>query len=359
MEAKGAVDTLKRELSERSALHWMQLASAQLDCELMSEAEVAEMRRAIEDELKKLDAKVTDAEENLGESEVRDALEKRLDFFLRIGDREQAVAAYERTLAATVGVGQKLDLVLHMIRFGLALRDFAFTSKYITIAKEMVEKGGDWERRNRLRVYEATHLMAVRQFKPASALFLEALATFSASELFDYKQFVRYTVLICMHTVDRPTLKEKVSNAPEVLSVILEMPTMRAFVEALVKCDYRTYMAQLPDVLQAVSKEYYLSTHTMFIGRELRVAAYSQFLASYLSVKLEAMGVAFGVGSEFLDAELTRFIAAGRLSCKIDKVNGVVETARPEARHSIYESTIKQGDILLNRVQKLSRVIDI
>mmetsp|Transcript_3560 Transcript_3560/g.7763 ORF Transcript_3560/g.7763 Transcript_3560/m.7763 type:complete len:135 (-) Transcript_3560:711-1115(-) len=134
---------------------------------------------------------------------------------------------------------------------------------------------------------------------------------------------------------------------------------MQAFVDSLVKCDYRTYMAKLPDVLQSVSEDYYLSVHTNYLGRELRVAAYSQFLASYLSVKLDAMGTAFGVGTEFLDSELTRFIAAGRLNCKIDKVNGVVETARPDARNSIYESTIKQGDLLLNRVQKLSRVIDI
>ena len=60
-----------------------------------------------------------------------------------------------------------------------------------------------------------------------------------------------------------------------------------------------------------------------------------------------------------LNRELARFIAAGRLHCRIDKVGGIVETNRPDSKNYQYQSTIKQGDVLLNRVQKLSRVINI
>jgi 26S proteasome regulatory subunit N7 len=61
----------------------------------------------------------------------------------------------------------------------------------------------------------------------------------------------------------------------------------------------------------------------------------------------------------FTCRELSRFIAAGKLHCKIDKVAGVLETNRPDARNAFYQATIKQGDFLLNRIQKLSRVIDL
>jgi 26S proteasome regulatory subunit N7 len=57
--------------------------------------------------------------------------------------------------------------------------------------------------------------------------------------------------------------------------------------------------------------------------------------------------------------ELSRFIALGRIHCKIDKVNGIVETTRPDTKNALYQSAIKQGDLLLNRVQKLSRVINV
>lgn len=45
-----------------------------------------------------------------------------------------------------------------------------------------------------------------------------------------------------------------------------------------------------------------------------------QFLDAYKSVVMKTMAAAFGVGEPFLDKELSRFIAAGRLNAKIDKV---------------------------------------
>jgi len=114
----------------------------------------------------------------------------------------------------------------------------------------------------------------------------------------------------------------------------------------------------------------------------MRVKAYSQLLESYSSLTLTYMADSFGVTQDFIDKELHRFIAAGRLHCKIDKVTGmnrlctgtlypkfhflnfcswlgVVETNRPDSKNAQYQATIKQGDLLLNRIQKLSRVINI
>jgi 26S proteasome regulatory subunit N7 len=76
-------------------------------------------------------------------------------------------------------------------------------------------------------------------------------------------------------------------------------------------------------------------------------------------VTLASMAATFGVSPDFLDAELADFIVAGRLPAKIDKVAGVVETNRPDAKTALYQAAIKQGDLLLNRVQKLSKVVDI
>lgn len=45
-----------------------------------------------------------------------------------------------------------------------------------------------------------------------------------------------------------------------------------------------------------------------------------QFLESYKSVTLDSMAAAFDVGLPFLDAEISDFICAGRISAKIDKV---------------------------------------
>ena len=72
-----------------------------------------------------------------------------------------------------------------------------------------------------------------------------------------------------------------------------------------------------------------------------------------------AVAVLFFVLGEFIDNELSNFIVEGRLNVRIDKVNGVLVTNRPDAKNALYQSYIKEGDSLLNRIQKLSRVIDL
>lgn len=91
--------------------------------------------------------------------------------------------------------------------------------------------------------------------------------------------------------------------------------------------------------------------------REYRVVAYSQFLQSYKSVMLSAMAQSFGISVAMLDQELSRFIAVGRLSAKIDKVGDIIVTSRADKKNSQYQEVIKKGDVLLNQIQKLARVI--
>jgi len=84
----------------------------------------------------------------------------------------------------------------------------------------------------------------------------------------------------------------------------------------------------------------------------------AQFLESYKSVTVRSMAESFGVSVAFMDHELSNFIVSGRLNAKIDSVGGVVETNRPDAKNALYQQAIKHGDLLLNNIQKLSKVID-
>jgi hypothetical protein len=66
--------------------------------------------------LAELEAKIADAQENLGETEVRDALLAKAEFLADIGDREAATKAFEAAEAKTAGSGNKMDLVFSQIR---------------------------------------------------------------------------------------------------------------------------------------------------------------------------------------------------------------------------------------------------
>merc|ERR1712232_1197366 len=92
----------------------------------------------------------------------------------------------------------------------------------------------------------------------------------------------------------------------------------------------------------------YMSRHADYCMREFRIIAYTQFMASYSSVKMETMASAFGVSVPFLDKELSRFISVGRVNAKIDKVGGIVVTNRPDSKNAQYQSVVKHGDVLLN-----------
>ena len=54
----------------------------QMDVDLLSK-----MKKANEDELKRLDEELEDAEKNLGESEIRDAMMAKAEYLCRIGDK--------------------------------------------------------------------------------------------------------------------------------------------------------------------------------------------------------------------------------------------------------------------------------
>jgi len=71
------------------------------------------------------------------------------------------------------------------------------------------------------------------------------------------------------------------------------------------------------------------------------------------------MAAAFGVSSEFIDKELSNFIYIGKINCKIDKVSGVIESNRPNKKAQLFGESVKLGDGLLNRIQKLARALDI
>ena len=154
-------------------------------------------------------------------------------------------------------------------------------------------------------------------------------------------------------------MKPKVIDAPEILQVIGEIPYISELINGLYSCKYRLLIQSLVDIMPLLAADRYMSPHTAYYWREARVLAYTQFLESYMSVSLESMALTFGVSPSVLDTDLAQFISSGRLSCSIDKVNGIVASTRPDTKNAQYQATLKQGDLLLNRVQKLSRVINL
>lgn len=152
-------------------------------------------------------------------------------------------------------------------------------------------------------------------------------------------------------------MKKKVVDSPDVLSITTEAPLLGELLNALYEGRYSAFLNTLTALYPSIASDRLLAAHAPYYLREMRLTAYAQFLASYKSVTLAGMATAFGVTPTFLDGELSRFIASGRINAKIDAVEGVIETTRADNKNAQYHAMVKQGDALLNKVQKLSRMV--
>ena len=319
--------------------------------------------------------------------------------------QDKAIAAYEKVFDKTGPLGTKIDLVLAIIRIGLFFNDKLFVKKQVERANILVESGGDWDRRNRLKAYKGLHLLTVRSYNLAAPLLLDSLSTFTSYELCSYSALVTYAVLAGSLSLKRVDFKAKVVDAPEIKAILgdgedkgpgadeemkdvsaataeratglvnlstlgtgsateaqdevpVDMSPLAGLVNSLYAGNYRNFFLSLAAVEENfLTQDRYLFEHRAWFVREMRLRGYQQLLQSYRVVGLATMASAFGVSVDFLDKDLAKFIAAGRVSCTIDRVQGVIETTRPDDKNKQYADIVKQGDALITKLQKYGQAV--
>lgn len=255
-------------------------------------------------------------------------------------------------------MGTKIDLVLAIIRMGLFYGDKSLVKKHVDRAKALVESGGDWDRRNRLKAYTGLYLLTVRSYNIAAPLLLDSLSTFTSYELCSYSSLVVYSVLAGSVSLKRVDFKSKVVDAPEIKAILgdgedkllalsgaisagpgadedmqdvtsatpsaaktavnlttlgtgadapeaeaaLDFSPLAQLVSSLYTGSYRSFFGALAAVEESfLTQDRYLYEHRGWFVREMRLRAYQQLLQSYRVVGLESMANDFGVSVEFLD----------------------------------------------------------
>jgi hypothetical protein len=56
-------------------------------------------------------------------------------------------------------------------------------------------------------------------------------------------------------------------------------------------------------------------------------------------------------------SDLAKFIAGDRIPCTIDRVQGIIETNRPDDKNKQYTDVVKQGDALITKLQKYGQAV--
>ena len=272
---------------------------------------------------------------------------------------DQALNQFKETISKTQSFNTKIDSIFEISHIGLLEQNLDLLKEYLQKCKDLLKEGGDWEKKNRLKVYEGLYLIFNRNFKDAGKNFLDALMTFTSYELFDFKTFVFYTAVINIISVDRKTLKEKIIDNSDVLSCINDIPHLQKFLNTFYDGEYAEFFKELYHIIQVLKRDFYLSKHYNYFINEMRIKVYSQFLQSYKTVTMDNMAAVFGVSTNFIDRELSNFISQGRINAKIDKVSGIIETNHNEQNVDLYQAAIRDSDILISKIHKLSKLLEI
>ncbi|KAF2123963.1 26S proteasome regulatory subunit RPN7 [Dothidotthia symphoricarpi CBS 119687] len=365
-----------------------------------------------EKELEVIKKEEDEAAEKAGETEVQAARGKRAELYNRIGDKDKAIASYEAIFEKTGILGTKIDLVLAIIRIALFFGDRVLARKTIDRATALVESGGDWDRRNRLKAYTGLHYLTVRSHAQAAPLLLDSLSTFTSYELCSYSNLVVYAILAGSVSLKRVDFKSKVVDAPEIKAIVggeeeklsaltgqtsagpgagdedmadvssstatpvptivnlttlgnqqndevpVDFSPLSKLVKSLYEGDYKNFFGALGEVeSNFLGQDRYLYEHRTWYVREMRLRGYQQLLQSYRVVGLQSMANDFGVTIDYLDKDLARFIAADRIPCTIDRVKGIIETNRPDDKNKQYADVVKQGDTLITKLQKYGQSV--
>ncbi|KAG9744164.1 PCI-domain-containing protein, partial [Aureobasidium melanogenum] len=378
------------------------------------------MKRENDQELAAIQKEEDEAAEREGDTEVNTARGKRAELYARIGDKDKALEAFEKLLEKTGILASKIDIVLAIIRIAMFFDDKTLVKKSVERCSALVESGGDWDRRNRLKAYQGLHLITVRSHAAAAPLLLDSLSTFTATELCSYSNLVVYAVLAGSVALPRRDFKSRVVDAPEIRAIVgsedanerlaglsgavssnpsagtdtsamdvdttssatpkpavvnlttlssgsaeqekaepeIDFSPLAQMIRSLYSGHYQNFFRALSTVeTQFLAQDRYLYEHRRWYVKEMRLRAYAQLLQSYKVVGLESMAQSFGVSVDWLDRDLAPFIASQRLPCTIDRVKGVIETQRAGDKNKQYTDVVKQGDQLITKLQKYGQVV--
>lgn len=310
----------------------------------------------LEERLKKADEKIAAAEADQGDLEIRDALIEKAEIYGEQKDHENYRLYLTKALEKAVGNAKKLELNIMILNTYWVERNFELFEKSLDACRKLTDDSLDWEKKNKLAVYQGIHQLLKRQTADAADTLLACVDTFNSPEIMTFKELVKYAVVLGLLELPRKDIRERIIQNAEINSVLNETPLLKKLVQTVYGMNYKQFFEVLIQVSDEVLKEdVLLFRHRQFLLKRARIVIYSLFLESYKTVRLNKMAASFGVSIEFLDKELAELISQKYLSCKIDRVNLVVEAVRVDDRSTAYQEIEKKGDALVERLHKLMK----
>ena len=207
----------------------------------LTEAQLEKLTSHHETILVHLKDAITKAKEEAGDMEVLHAHMDIARYAAKSLSKDVAIESYKTVVSLPkLSIGKKLDSHLEMARVCSFHCDYKQLKETLESATKAIGSGGDWDRRNRLKVYQALSALLVRDVESASKLLVEGIATFSCTELCDYPEFITYSIVTNLLFLKRTELKKSIIDGSEVLQVANDIPVVVSCSVCLCACKWRT-----------------------------------------------------------------------------------------------------------------------
>lgn len=278
-------------------------------------------------DLKAMQSKIDEHLQNLekekdteNESSILEVERKICEFYAKICDNEKFNNLANDLMAKDPSISLKLDILMCKIRIAIIFERRADLVRYAEDAKFVFTSSSDWDRKNRFKVYLGLFHLIKAEFSEAAEQFSGALSSFDATELISFDALILYTVFTSLLTFNRDELRVKLIENSE----IRKCKEMNELPECFFECYYSEILRKLLKFIDYIEKDLFLAPFKDFFCKEMKIKMYSQLLKSYQSLQLSRMASFFNIEISHLEEDLRSFIADGRISCVIDRIDGVV-----------------------------------
>ena len=317
-------------------------------------------KESLSAKLTKADEKIASAKTNDGDLEVRDAFLEKAEIYFEEKDLNNYRDCISKALEKSVGNSKKLELNMLIMNSFYHERNFDKFLEFLKICQDLTDESLDWEKKNKLAIYEGISFILKREIVRAAEILLGCVNTFNSPEIMSFKELVKYAVLLGLLSLSRKEIREKIIQNSEILSVLNENRLLRDFTSSIYESKHNQFFGLLIDINSDVlMTDILLSRHRAFLLKRSRIVVYSLFLESYKTVKMNKMAQSFGISVDFLDKELAELIAQKYLNCKIDRVNLIVDSISIDNRSNAYKQIEREGDLLVERLHKLVKLTDV
>lgn len=122
--------------------------------------------KLIKEELAKFDTKIEEAKSREGDSEVRDATVDKAQFLKdEAQDYVEAEKIFREAFDLSGGPSRKMEVLFEILLMNMEKFDMDALKKDIDTSLKLVEEGADWDKKNKLKVFQGVYCMLIRDFK--------------------------------------------------------------------------------------------------------------------------------------------------------------------------------------------------